>query len=74
MTLAEALRIYDINLTVDQFIIYSLIALMGYGLLVGAWTYTVSTLEHFKTKRMFIGITQNRCTANCFYKATINWI
>lgn len=54
MTLAEALRIYDINLTVEQFIIISLIALLAYGLLVGIWTYTISTLEHFKTKRMFI--------------------
>ncbi len=54
MTLAEALRIYDINLTVDMFILYSLIALIAYGFLVGAWTYTISTLEHFKTKRMFI--------------------
>lgn len=54
MTLAEALRIYDINLTVEQFIIICLIALLTYGLLVGIWTYTISTLEHFKTKRMFI--------------------
>ena len=54
MTLAEALRIYDINITVDEFLLYLLIALIGYGLLVGLWTYTVSLLEHFKTKRMFI--------------------
>lgn len=54
MTLAEALRIYDINLTVDMFILYSLIALISYGFLVGIWTYTISTLEHFRTKRMFI--------------------
>ena len=54
MTLAEALRIYDINLTVDMFIFYALIAVIGYGFLVGIWTYTISTLEHFRTKRMFI--------------------
>lgn len=54
MTLAEALRIYDINLTVDMFLLYSLIALISYGFLVGIWTYTISTLEHFRTKRMFI--------------------
>ena len=54
MTLAEALRIYDINLTVDMFLLYALIGLIAYGFLVGIWTYTVSTLEHFRTKRMFI--------------------
>ncbi len=54
MTLAEALRIYDINITVDEFLLYCLIAVIGYGLLVGIWTFTISTLEHFRTKRMFI--------------------
>ncbi len=54
MTLAEGLRIYDINITVDEFLLYCLIALIGYGLLVGLYTYMISTLEHFKTKRMFI--------------------
>ena len=54
MTLAEALRIYDINITVDQFLLCSLITLIGYGLSVGLYTYLISTLEHFKTKRMFI--------------------
>ena len=54
MTLAEALRIYDINLTVDMFFLYALIALISYGFIVGIWTYTISTLEHFRTKRMFI--------------------
>ena len=54
MTLAEALRIYDINITVDRFILYCLIALITYGLMVGIYTYLISTFEHFKTKRMFI--------------------
>ena len=54
MTLAEALRIYDINITVDMFLLYCLIALIGYGFVVGLWTWIIGTLEHFRTKRMFI--------------------
>ena len=54
MTLAEALRIYDINITVDEFLLYCLIALIGYGLLVGIWTCFVMIVQHFKTKRTFI--------------------
>ena len=54
MTLAEALRIYDINITVDEFLLYSLIALIGYGLVVGLYTVLIMLLQHFKTKRTFI--------------------
>ena len=54
MTLAEALRIYDINITVDEFLLYCLIALIGYGFLVGVWTLIVIIFQHFKTKRTFI--------------------
>lgn len=54
MTLSEALRIYDINITVDMFLLYCLIALISYGFVVGLWTWIIGTLEHFRTKRMFI--------------------
>ncbi len=54
MTLVEALRLYDINITVDLFLLYCLISLIAYGLIVGLWTWLIGTLEHFRTKRMFI--------------------
>lgn len=54
MTLAEALRIYDINITVEQFLFYCIVVVVSYGLSAGLYTYLISTLEHFKTKRMFI--------------------
>lgn len=54
MTLAEALRIYDINLTVDMFIIICLVVLLSYGLLVGLYTILIMGLQDGKTKRTFI--------------------
>ena len=54
MTLAEALRIYDINLTVDMFLLYFLIVVLSYGLLVGLYTVLIMALQDGKTKRTFI--------------------
>ena len=54
MTLVEALRIYDINITVDEFLLYCLLILIGYGLVVGLYTILIMLLQSFKTKRTFI--------------------
>jgi len=54
MTLVEALRIYDINITVEEFLFYCVVVVIGYGLLVGLWTVLIMALQDFKTQRTFI--------------------